>query len=163
MKHSSKQYMKGILLAPWAVVVVNCLFSAYFYIESLFEDPTPSGTLVFPDPQKPWEFVLLFSAYGLPTAYIVLLVLFLPAYLLIQKLEKGRNWFILLAALICTIPTIVFYGQPRSALSLAIFLAPHGLAVAYTFHLIVDRRKKTLAEQDGGHNSGSSAASIVTP
>ena len=146
MKHSSKQYIKGILLAPWTVVVVNCLFSAYFFIESLFEGPKPSGTLAFPDPQKPWEFILLFSAYGIPTAYIVLLVLFLPAYSLIQKLEKGKNWFILLAALICTILTVIFYGHPRNVLNLAPFLVPHGLAVAYAFHRIANKRMKMRAE-----------------
>ena len=133
MKKGTKKTIIAFALAPLAVILVNTGFSAYLLIESLFEPPPSPNTLVWPDPQKPWEFVFLFSLYGVPTAYLTLPIIWYPLYSLMRKIKKVNCMSIILLAVACSIPAIVFFGRPHSFCGIAVFLIPHGLAVSFAF------------------------------
>ena len=157
MNPISKNPLKAVLLAPWSVVLVNIAFSLLFLGHSLLEGPKPSGTLAFPNPHKPWEFVFLFSLYGLPTAYITLLLFFLPVYSFARKLKIHENWTVLLAAIICSIPSIVLWGDGRRFWNLAAFLIPHGIAVSFTYIWILRKERKNEPNQ-AAHTTPASAS-----
>ena len=133
MKKGTKQIILGFAVAPLAIVLVNLAVSIFFLIKSFLEAPTPPGTLVFPDPQRPWEFILLFSLYGIPAAYITLCVIWYPAYCLIRRMNKVNALSIVLLAIACSLPAILLFGSPHSYLGMAVFLTPHGLAVSLAF------------------------------
>ena len=118
------------MIAPWAVVLVSVLWAVWYSATAPHSTP---DTLVFPDPTKPWEFVFLFSLYGVPTAYLSL-VFFLPLYYVLRRLRLISYWTIIAVGLLACIPAALFYGRsgydfPR----ILLFLLPYGAAVSACF------------------------------
>src|SRR2546422_397995 len=118
--------MLAAATAPWAVVIVSSLWSIWFYATS--PRSTPQNP-VFPDPDKPSEFVLLFSLYGIPTAYLSLIV-FLPLYYVARHFSVVSYLSILAAGLLTCLPAAVFYGRGYGFIRILVFLLPYGAAVA---------------------------------
>jgi hypothetical protein len=124
------------MIAPWAVVIVSSLGAIWHYATSPRSTPE---TLVFPDPGKPWEFVLLFSFYGIPTAYLSLIV-FLPFYYMAARLNVVSYWTMIAAGLVTCLPAALFYGRPQYVFARTlVFLLPFGAAVAVCFLWIIRR------------------------
>ena len=156
MKTGTKRIIFAFAVAPLAVILLNTGFSIYFLIESLFEPPPSPNTLVWPDPRKPWEFVFLFSLYGVPTAYLTLPIIWYPIYGLIRKMKKVNGISVILLAGVCSIPAILFLGRPYSLGSfgsLAVFLVPHGIAVSFAFLWLSGRKLTNQAELGGAGNA----------
>lgn len=152
MKKGTKRIIFAFALAPLAVILVNTGFSVYFLIESFFEPPPSPNALVWPDPKKPWEFVFLFSLYGVPIAYLTLPIIWYPLYGLLKKGKKVNSISIILLAAACSIPAIVLFGRPHSFGSIAVFLIPHGLAVSFAFLWLSGLKLTTRAEPDAVGN-----------
>ena len=74
MTAHAKRVLLAAGIAPWGVVVVSLLWAIWYHATSPGSTPE---LVVFPD--KIWEFVLLYSLYGVPTAYLSL-IWFLPLY-----------------------------------------------------------------------------------
>ena len=139
MTPSAKQTVLAAVLAPWSVVVVCVVWSLWNLVASIGHPPQPN---VFPDPKQPWEFVLIFSLYGVPTAYLSL-VIFLPIYFLLRHFTVASYWTVILAGLLTCLPSAFFYGVFARTL---FFLLPFGAAVALSFLWIVRRGTNTKAE-----------------
>jgi hypothetical protein len=149
MKKRTKQMILGFAVAPLAIILVNLAFSIFLLIKSFFDAPTPEGTLVFPNPQRPWEFVLLFSLYGIPAAYFTLCAIWYPTYCLIRRMNKVSILSIVLLAAACSLPAILLFGSPHSYLGMAVFLIPHGLAVSLAFLWLSDLKLTNRSEPVG--------------
>ena len=136
MPKNSERIFGAALIAPWAVVVVSALWSVWYCATSPRSTPQ---TLVFPDPTAPWEFVFLFSLYGVPTAYLCL-VFFLPLYYILRHFRLISYWTIIAVGLLVCLPAALFYGRtsydfPR----ILVFLLPYGAAVSACFLWITKR------------------------
>ena len=141
-----KRVVLAAVTAPWAVVIVTALWAIWYFATSPGSTP---HNLVFPNPDKPWEFMLLFSIYGIPTAYLSL-ILFLPLYYIARHFRAVSYWSIAAAGLLTCVPAALFYGRPAHMFTrMLLFLLPFGLGVAICFFWIVKRR----AEPDGAGNS----------
>src|ERR1700690_1399669 len=103
-----KRVVIAAAIAPWTVPIVSALWAVWYYATSPRSTPQ---TLVFPDPTKPWEFVLLFSFYGIPTAYLSL-VFFVPLYYVARRFKLVSYWSMIAAGLFACFPAALFYGRP---------------------------------------------------
>ena len=150
MTAHAKRVEIAALAAPWTVVVVSSLWAIWYFVTSPRSTPE---NLVFPDPDKPWEFVLLFSMYGVPTAYVSLAV-FLPLYLLARRVKAASYPVVIGLGLLTSLPAAWFYGRPDYVLvRTLVFLMPYGVVAALCFHWIVRRRANVDGEQDAAPNS----------
>ena len=138
--HSKRVALAGAL-APWTVVAVSAVWA-------LWEFSSPARAAL--QGVRPWEFILLFSIYGVPTAYVSL-VLFLPLYYLARHLGFASYATMVAAGLLTCLPAALFYGRPyyRLVHSL-VFLLPFGAAVATGFLWIVRRGAEPGASPNGG-------------
>jgi hypothetical protein len=144
--------MLGAAIAPWAVVIVSSAWAVWYFATSPRSTPQ---NLVFPDPDKPWEFVLLFSIYGIPTAYLSLIV-FLPLYYVARHFGAVSYWSIVAAGLLTCLPAALFYGRPSYVFARTlIFLLPFGAVVAICFLWFIRRK----AEPSAGGNAAAPRAS----
>jgi len=162
MTRPSERVFGAAMIAPWAVVVVAALWSVWYCATTPRSTPQ---TLVFPDPTAPWEFVFLFSLYGVPTAYLSL-VFFLPLYYLLRRFHLISYWTIIAVGLLVCIPAALIYGRydfPR----ILFFLLPYGAAVSAFFLWITKRtpnkgaaaNRRPAGQSDGSDNSVSDCCS----
>ena len=136
MTAHTKQLVLAAVIAPWAVVGVASLWSAWYFFTATRSTPEH---LVFPDPDRPWEFVLLFSMYGVPTAYLTLLVL-LPLYVVARHFGVVSYLTMGGAGLIMCVPAALYYGRPSYVFWTTLtFLLPFGIAVGICFLWIIRR------------------------
>ena len=76
MKCHTRKLLKASLITPWMVVPISALFSLYYLCTWIGKPlPDPAVTLIWPNPFKPWESVMLYSLYGVSTAYAALLLI----------------------------------------------------------------------------------------
>jgi len=154
MTPHSKRVVLAASVAPWVVVVVCAAWA-------LWEFSNPGRTAL--QGMRPWEFILLYSIYGIPTAYISLAV-FLPMYYLARHFRIASYWNMLAAGLVTCVPAALFYGRPYYVfVRTLLFLLPFGAAVAVCFLWIV--RRGAAASPNGGPTGpfGNSAASEGPP
>ena len=150
MTAHTKRAEIAALTAPWTVIIVSSLWAIWYFFTSPRSSPE---NLVFPDPDKPWEFVFLFSMYGVPTAYLSLAV-FLPLYLLAHR-AKGASYPVVIGlGLLSCLPAAWFYGRPDYVfVRTLVFLMPYGAVAAVYFLWIVRRRGNVEGEQGGAPHS----------
>lgn len=117
--------------------------------------PDPSVTLVSPHPFKPWESIFLYSMYGIPTAYISLLLIGLPCYFVAKKLHLLSYAAAILAAVLACIPAAVFFGRSGSFWSMFVFLLLFGIPLALVFTWIMQKP----AEQDAAEQPATAGES----
>ncbi len=147
MTAHGKRVLLGAVTAPWAVVIITLLWAVWYFSTSPRSTP---HDLVFPNPDKPWEFVLLFSIYGIPTAYLSLIV-FLPFYYIARHFGAVSYWTAAAAGVLTCLPAALFYGLPAHMfLRILLFLLPFGVGVAICFLWIVRRRAEPSAPPNGG-------------
>ena len=150
MRAHAKRFQIAALAAPWSVVVVSSLWAIWYFLTSTRSTPE---NLVFPDPDKPWEFVFLFSMYGVPTAYLSLAV-FLPLYFLADRTKAASYPVVIGLGLLSSLPAAGFYGRPDYVFLRTLgFLMPYGVVAALCFLWIVRRRANGSGEQGGAPNS----------
>lgn len=134
-------------IAPWAVVIVSSIWAVWYYATSPRSTP---GDYVFPDPTAPWEFVALFSLYGIPTAYLSL-GFFLPLYFLARHFKVVSYLTMIAAGLLTCLPAALFYGRPDHVfVRILVFLLPFGAAIGMCFHWIMKRCGEPCAPPNGG-------------
>ena len=145
MTAHAKRVLRATATAPWAVVIVSLLWGVWHYATSPRSTPE---NLVYPD--KLWEFLLLYSVYGIPTAYLSLIV-FLPLYYVARHFGAVSYPTVAAAGLLTCLPAALIYGQPSYLFtSTLIFLLPFGAAVATFFLWIVRRGAEPGASPNGG-------------
>ena len=157
-----KRVLFAAVTAPWTVVIIASLWAIWYFATTPRSTP---DNLVFPNPDKPWEFVLLFSIYGIPTAYLSLIV-FLPLYFLARHFGVFSYWTLAAAGLLTCLPAALFYGRPSYTFTrILMFLLPFGVGVASCFWWIVKRRAEPGAPPNGGPamRPGDSGASGGAP
>jgi hypothetical protein len=136
-----KKTILAFFLAPiGAAITVNSVFAAIYWLGHSL-DPRPAGTLVFPNPNAPWEFVLLFSLYGIPTALVTLALVWLPVRFLLTKMKVWNLTVELITSIIFSIPVMILFDIGKNPFMIS-FLAIHGIITARLFGLIETYIKK---------------------
>jgi hypothetical protein len=134
------------LIAPWATVLVSAIWAVWY------SATTPRSTpesLVFPDPAAPWEFVFLYSIYGIPTAYLSL-VFFLPIYSILCHLRLISYRTIIAVGLLVCVPAALFYGRSAGDdfRRILLFLLPYGAAVSACFLWITKQTQEHVTPRN---------------
>jgi uncharacterized membrane protein YhaH (DUF805 family) len=133
---NAKRIEIAALTAPWSVIAVSVLWAVWHFFTSARSTPE---TVVFPDPDKPWQYVMLFSMYGVPTAYVSLAI-FLPLYLMARRLHAASFPVVIALGILTCLPAAWFFGRTEYAFTRTLlFLVPYGVAAALCFHWIVRR------------------------
>ncbi len=146
MKRHTKRLIIASLVTPWVVIPMTALYSLWYLATWLGKPlPDPSITLIWPHPFKPWESVFLYSLYGVPTAYVSLILIGLPCYLVAKKLNIFSFSVAIVAAVLACIPAAAFFGSNYNFWSLFGFLLLFGVPLSVVFTRIV----KDKAEQGG--------------
>jgi hypothetical protein len=150
MKSHTKRLITACFITPWVVIPVTALYSLW-YLATWLGKPLldPSGTLIWPHPFKPWESIFLYSLYGIPTAYVSLLLIGLPCYFVARKLNLLSFVSAILAAVLACIPAAVIFGRSYNFWSMFVFLLLFGIPLAVVFTWIM----KDKAEQDVAPNT----------
>lgn len=130
-KNSGRIIIAAALTAPWATVVVSAIWAGWYGAT------TPRFTpenLVYPDPDAPWEYVFLFSIYGIPTAYLSL-VFFLTIYSILCQIRLISYRTIIAAGLLVCVPAALFMVelQVKTLAALCCFCFPMVLRCRYAF------------------------------
>ena len=124
----------AVFLSPViCCTAVNLVFSLFYYVQQRLGPPPLPNTMVFPDPTKPFEFVMLFSIYGIPTALITLAIFWLPCFLALRKRGKSSPAAVFLLSVILSLPALLVFQAFRAGPFLVSFLLMHGLAVGFGF------------------------------
>ncbi len=137
--------MLAAITAPLAVVPISVVRAVWYFATS---PRSTSEMMVFPDPDAPWEFVALFSMYGVPTAYVSLAI-FLPLYFLTRRITVVSYPVVMVLGLVTCFPASLFYGHGGLVRTL-IFLLPYGAAVAALFLWMVRRRSNQSVHRSFG-------------
>jgi len=141
MKTHTKRLIFASLVTPWVVVPVTILFALWHLIAWIGKPlPDPGVVMIWPHPFKPWETVLLYSVYGVPTAYISLLIIGLPCYFIAKKMRLLSLATAVCAARLACIPAAAFYGRDYHFWSTYWFLICFGVPLAVTFGLIIKEK-----------------------
>ena len=127
----TKRVALAAALAPLMVVVVCATWA-------LWEFSTPERAAR--QGVRAWEYILIYCMYGIPTAYISLIV-FLPAYYLVRHFRVASYWTMLAAGLVTCVPAALFYARPyyHHFVRILVFLLPFGATIAMSFLWIVRR------------------------
>lgn len=140
MTPNTKRLITATLVTPWGVVPVAALYSLWYFATWLGKPlPDPAVTLIWPHPFKPWESILLFSMYGVPTAYVSMLVIGLPCYFLAKKFNVFSLTSAILAAVVACIPAAAIYGRSYHFWSIFGFLLLFGIPMAIIFTWILKK------------------------
>jgi hypothetical protein len=144
MTAHAKRVVLAAAVVPWTVIVVSFLVQLVSYALAP-KTPPPAGTLVWPDPRKPVEWVqvaILFCVYGIPTAYVSLLV-FVPIYYIVRHVHAVSYLTMLAAGGVTCLPAALFFGGPRGLLgsfaAAMTTLLPFGVVAAACFLWIIRR------------------------
>ena len=133
MKSHTKRLILASLVTPWIVVPVTGLFAAWYFISWIGKPlPDPGVTLIWPHPFKPWETVFLYSLYGVPTAYLSLLLIGLPCYFIARRLALLSFATAICAALLACVPAAAFFGRYYNFWSTYLFLLCFGVPLSVT-------------------------------
>jgi hypothetical protein len=147
MKRHSKKLIIASLVTPWVVVPVTALYSLWYLVSWLGKPlPSPDVTLIFPHPFKPWESIFLYSLYGVPAAYVSLLLIGLPCYFVARRLNRLSFTTTMLAAILTCIPAAAFFGKGSNFWSMYGFLLLFGIPLSVAFTL-------TMRDQAEPHES----------
>jgi hypothetical protein len=141
MESHGEKVMFAAITAPLAVVPTSAAWAVWYYATSPRSTP---DALVFPDPDKPWEFVLLFSMYGMFTAYLSLPI-FVSLYYGIRHFSFISYPAMIVAGLFTCIPAAFFYGRSHDFARILVFLLPFGAAVAALFLWMMRRNAEPSA------------------
>jgi len=134
MKCHTRKLLKASLITPWMVLPISALFSLYYLCTWIGKPlPDPAVTLIWPHPFKPWARVMLYSLYGVPTAYAALLLIGIPCYLAARKMNMLSRKTALCAALLASIPAAFVYGGTDHFWKLFAFLILFGIPIACVF------------------------------
>ena len=99
--------------------------------------PAPEITLIWPHPFRPWESVLLYSFYGVPTAYVSMVLIGLPFYFFARKLNLLSYSAAILAAVLACLPAAAFFGRSYHFWSMFGFLLLFGVPLSVVFAWIM--------------------------
>jgi hypothetical protein len=128
-----RRIILGIFGAPLVCAIsINSLFAGIFWVQSLIDGPAPENTLRFPNPERPWEFVFLFSIYGIPTAIITLVTLWFPLCLVLKKAKILNIYSEIILSVILSIPAMFIFQIYNSILGV-LFMAAHGIGTGRAF------------------------------
>ena len=127
------------------MVPVTALYSIGHLVSWLGKTlPSPETTQLWPHPFKPWETILFYSIYGVPTAYIVLILIGLPCYLLARKFNLVSYKVAVFAAVIASIPAAVFYGSGSHFWQMLGFLLLFGIPISLVFIRLMKQTTKKV-------------------
>ena len=144
MKCHTKRLIKATLITPWVAVPVSALYSLWHLVSWLGKPlPDPAITMISPNPFKPWEAILLYSLYGVPTAYVSLLVIGLPCYFFAKKLNALSFLAVIFAAVAACIPAAILYGGSYHFWPMFGLLLTFGVPMAITFAWILKKGNKS--------------------
>ena len=143
MTPHTKRLIIATLITPWVVVPVTALYSLWYMATWLGKTlPDPAVTLLWPHPFKPWESIFILSLYGVPTAYVALLLIGLPCYFF----AKGTNYLTYTAAIftavLACIPAAAVYGGVYDFWRMFGFLLIFGIPMAIIFAWILNKPNK---------------------
>jgi hypothetical protein len=145
MTPHAKRVLLAAGIAPWVVIVASLLWGIWYCASS---PRSTSEIVVFPD--TIWEFVLVYSICGVPTAYLSLIV-FLPLYYAVHHFGFVSYWTVAVAGLLTCLPAALLYGWPSYAfVGTLVFLLPFGAAVAMCFLWILRQGAESGASPTGG-------------
>ena len=99
--------------------------------------PAPEITLIWPHPFRPWESFLLYSFYGVPTAYVSMVLIGLPFYFFARKLNLLSYSAAILAAVLACLPAAAFFGRSYHFWSMFGFLLLFGVPLSVVFAWIM--------------------------
>ncbi len=146
MKRHTRKLIIASLETPWVVVPITVIYSLWYLATWLDKPlPDPGVRLIWPHPFKPWESIFLYSLYGIPTAYISLVLIGLPCYFVARKLNLFSFSAAILTAVLACIPAAAFFGSSYNFWSMFGFLLLFGVPLSVVFTQIM----KDKAEQDG--------------
>ena len=145
MTYGTKQLIKASLVSPLLVIPISVLYSIYYSLTWIGKD-RPSNTLMFPDPFRPWESVLLFSLYGVPIAYICMTIIGLPCYFCLRKLKSYKYISCCITAILACIPVAVLYGGSHSFFKFYTFLLLFGIPISLLFTFLVSKQEVQTAQ-----------------
>lgn len=160
MKPHTKRLIKATLVAPWSVIAVSTIYALYRMAQWIGKDlPDPGITLIWPDPFKPWEYVALFSLYGIPTAYVLLLVVGLPFYFIAQKLDLLSYVSAVSASILACFPAAFFYGRGYDFTRTFLFLIPYAITISTVFYAFTKEKtgQPNQVEASEGNRRSASA------
>ena len=148
MKNHTKRLIIASLVTPWVVVPVTILYSLGLLVAQRGKPlPPPDVTVLFPNPLKPWESIFLYSLYGVPTAYLSLLLIGIPCYLVARKFKLLSLTSAILVAILGCIPAAVFFGRSYDFWSSFWptygFLLLFGIPMAVAFTLMMKNNAET--------------------
>jgi len=144
MTSHTKQLIIATLITPWVVVPVMALYSLWYMATWLGKSlPDPAVTLLWPHPFKPWETIFLFSLYGVPTAYVALLLIGLPCYFFAKCAGYLSYTAAIFTAVLTCIPAAAVYGGVYDFWRIFGFLLFSGVPMAIIFAWILNKPNKT--------------------
>jgi hypothetical protein len=127
----------GLLLAPVFIVLSNVVMAFPLYLVARSQPRPSPNTLVYPDPMQPLSYfcdtVLLFSIYGVPTAFLTLVVLWFPSYLLLRRHGWAKPLPLLMLSMVLSIPAVVVFRTIRWGPVVTAFMFLDGIAVGFAF------------------------------
>ena len=127
--------IRAFFLAPvGAALTVNPIYAGIYWLRYRIE-PADEGVLRFPDPAAPWEFVFLFSLYGIPAAMITLFVFWLPVRAGLAQLKLWNIAVEFVISILLSIPVMIFFQIGKDPFWVS-FLAIHGIATGRLFAFI---------------------------
>jgi hypothetical protein len=132
-----RRLIAGLLLAPLFTVLTNLVMAVPLYLVDRSQPRPPPGTLVYPDPMHPLSYtcdtVLLFSIYGVPTAFLTLVVLWFPSYLLLRRHGWAKPFPLLMLSMALSVPAVFVFRTVRWGPVVTAFMFLHGIAVGLAF------------------------------
>jgi hypothetical protein len=131
-----RRLIAGLLLAPLFTVLTNLLMAVPLYFVARSQPPPP-GTLVYPDSIRPFSYICdtvgIFSIYGVPTAFLILVVLWLPSYLFLRRNGWAKPFPLLLLSIALSVPAVVVFQTVDWGLVVTAFMFLHGITVGFAF------------------------------
>lgn len=137
MKHDRPNLLLACLFAPLALPIVSTVYAMWTYV-SYPGRLLPNHVAVYPNPFRPTETIFVHTTEGLPWAYLCVLFIGLPLYLLARRWHRASYGTSLIAALLACIPPAFIISGEGAFLHWYAWLLPFGIGIALLFVKIAE-------------------------
>ncbi|SRR5258708_6743565 len=138
MSSRVRSSIAAAVASPLVIVPVAYVMAAIMFARALSQSPPPPDTLVFPNPRQPSGIVLLWSLYGVPSAWLAMLAA-VPMWLLLARRGLSSPWLGAVIGTLCGTGAAWVFSRPGSILWLLPECSIFGGAVGLAF-AILERR-----------------------
>ena len=136
-----------IFISSLCIIPVTCIQSLIYLFENYNTVPNPK-VLRFPDPKQPLQYVLLYSMYGVPSAFTSLTLLALPLYAVSKKI-LNNHLFLLIFPFLLPLPASYIFGGNYSFTSVYSFILPHAFVATIMLSYLVKKDLNQAIKQMG--------------